>query len=624
MIDIFNAWRLPKKLLVSFSVIAIILTVVAGAGIYATQTMSNTASAHVSRGLAGTEALGSLTAELRERRVIIWSMMSANSAQERREYIERYKKTDGAIEEALARYQPLAQEFGPQFDTLKADIAALDKVNERIIATYDANGAGAALPLVSGEGRTASRTAVDQADALIALQKKRAQTNDAAGNAFAAKAFTFLVTLSMLGMGMLFAIWKLLGKTVSKPMSELSNATTALAAGGKASVPHQDRLDELGDVAKAVEMFRVAAVERAESDAKSAAEQQIVTTSLSESLQALKNGDLTVDIQATFPTAYGELKVNFNEALASLRELIASVIESAATIQTGSGEIAQASEDLARRTEANAASLEETSAAITQIDDRLGASAKAAAKTVQRADGAISTVNTGRTVADEAVQAMTRVSDSAKGIDDVIEGLDKIAFQTRVLAMNAAVEAGRAGEAGRGFAVVADLVSALAMRAEEEAGRAREQLTATQADVSVAVEMVQKVDGALNDIAGDVTEVHTLLGNMAADNQAQSTAITQISVAIGSMDQSTQQNAAMVEQTSAAARNLSHEVSSLTDRASRFEVGKVAFHNAPRAPVLAAPARPKPVAAKPDRAPIKAVVAAKANGVLESTDWTEF
>src|SRR5690606_29736049 len=145
------------------------------------------------------------------------------------------------------------------------------------------------------------------------------------------------------------------------------------------------------------------------------------------------------------------------------------------------------------------------------------------------ANEAIAIVGSGRATADEAVQAMGRVAESAKGIDSVIEGLDKIAFQTRVLAMNAAVEAGRAGEAGRGFAVVADLVSALAMRSEEEAARARDQLTATQTDIVAAVEMVQKVDGALADISGDVGEVHDLLARIAVDNQAQSTAITEVS-----------------------------------------------------------------------------------------------
>jgi len=365
----------------------------------------------------------------------------------------------------------------------------------------------------------------------------------------------------------------LLVRTIAAPLRDLTDATTTLAQGGEAKVPFRERADELGDIAGAVEQFRMAAVNRAEADARLAAEQQIVTTSLRDGLSALTTGDLTASIDAEFPGAYVELKTNFNAALASLRGLIGSVAESTRAIRTGSSEITQASEDLARRTEANAASLEETSAAVTQMDTRLKATAAAAGRTVERADGAIATVTSGRSVADEAVQAMTRVSDSAKGIDSVIEGLDKIAFQTRVLAMNAAVEAGRAGEAGRGFAVVADLVSALAMRAEEEAGRARDQLTATQTDIGAAVEMVQKVDAALLDISGDVSEVHTLLGDIAADNQAQSTAITEISAAIGAMDHSTQQNAAMVEQTAAAARNLTGEVSALTEQADKFEIG---------------------------------------------------
>ncbi len=303
-----------------------------------------------------------------------------------------------------------------------------------------------------------------------------------------------------------------------------------------------DRGDEVGTMAKAVRVFRENGIAKDAADtakARSDAEQKMVVDTVSTHLSELSAGDLTAAIKTDFPPEYGALKSNFNEALDNLRGLIGSVTESATTIRTGSGEIAQASEDLARRTESNAASLEETAASVTQMDGRLKASATASTKTVERADQAIATVGGGRAVADEAVQAMGRVSESAKGIDSVIEGLDKIAFQTRVLAMNAAVEAGRAGDAGRGFAVVADLVSALAMRAEEEAKRARDQLTVTQTDIVTAVEAVQKVDGALANISGDVGQVHALLATMAADNQAQSAAITQISAAIGTMDQLT-------------------------------------------------------------------------------------
>ena len=346
----------------------------------------------------------------------------------------------------------------------------------------------------------------------------------------------------------------------------------ALAAGDLTSpIQFTEYRDCVGRLTKAMFSFRDTASAQIKANEEAERHGEIVR-GMTGNLRRLAEGDLTADIIEEYPTVYAGLRGNFNEALASLRSLLGAVTESTIAIRTGSGEIAQASENLARRTEANAASLEQTSAAITQMDQRLKATAEAAGRTVARADGATATVEGGREIVDQAVQAMKRVNESAKGIDSVIEGLDKIAFQTRVLAMNAAVEAGRAGEAGRGFAVVADLVSALAMRAEEEAGRAREQLTATQVDIVAAVEMVEKVDGALEHISGDVSDVHALLNQMASDNQAQSVAIGEISSAIGTMDVSTQQNAAMVEETSAAARNLTGEVGMLAEQAGRFRV----------------------------------------------------
>ncbi|GAA3698360.1 methyl-accepting chemotaxis protein [Sphingomonas cynarae] len=391
-------------------------------------------------------------------------------------------------------------------------------------------------------------------------------------------------------------------RSISQPIHHLAATMDALACNREdTTIPYQEQQDEIGRMARACEVFRAHAVERSLAEERDAATVRQVTGDLRLAIGAIANGDLTHKLVDAFPTEYEPVRHDFNAALTNLRDLIGSVSESATAIRTGSGEIAQASEDLARRTESNAASLEETTASIAQIDDRLKASAVAAGHTVDRADQAIATVGGGRAVADEAVQAMGRVSDSAKGIDSVIEGLDKIAFQTRVLAMNAAVEAGRAGDAGRGFAVVADLVSALAMRAEEEAKRARDQLTVTQTDIVTAVEAVTKVDGALANISGDVAQVHELLATMASDNQAQSAAITQISAAIGTMDQSTQQNAAMVEETSAAARNLAGEVGQLADQAGRFVIDPAATRRpAPRhslsafPPPPAATARPRP------------------------------
>ena len=437
-------------------------------------------------------------------------------------------------------------------------------------------------------------------------------------------AYDFTVLLLIVGgvTGLLcsMAMAWVMSRQIAAPVAGITAAMRRLAEGdNKVAVEGTERKDEIGAMAKALLVFREQAVAKVEAERAKAvadAEQNTLVTALSDGLERLSKGDVTARIDGTFSQSYAVVQNNFNEALVSLRTLIGAVSESAAAIRTGSGEIAQASEDLARRTEANAASLEQTSAAVTQMDGRLKATAQAATRTVARADGAISTVQGGRTIADEAVQAMARVADGAKGIDSVIEGLDKIAFQTRVLAMNAAVEAGRAGEAGRGFAVVADLVSALAMRSEEEAARARDQLTATQTDIVSAVEMVQKVDGALADISGDVAEVHALLGQIATDNQAQSTAISEISVAIGTMDHSTQQNAAMVEETSAAARNLSGEVAGLAEQAAKFDVGAA---TAPKSFRPAAPSRSAGYVS-----PVKALpVAAMANGA-DHGDWNSF
>jgi methyl-accepting chemotaxis protein len=416
----------------------------------------------------------------------------------------------------------------------------------------------------------------------------------------------------------------LIMRKIVAPVSDLAGVTMQLAEGAEVAVPYCDRDDELGGIARAVDHFRQVAVERAASDAAAAAEQEVVVEALVEGLATLARGDMTSEIRVEFPPAYERAKANFQAASTNLRHMIQSVVENAYSIRTGTDEIAAASEDLARRTESNAASLEETSAALVQIDGRLKTTTAGSVKTVQRADQAIATVTSGRSTAEQAMQAMGRVSVSAKGIDSVIEGVDKIAFQTRVLAMNAAVEAGRAGDAGRGFAVVADLVSALAMRAEEEAKRARDQLTVTQAEIITAVSAVERVDGALADISGDVDAVHKLLEDMASDNQAQSLAVTEISAAIASMDRATQQNAAMVEQTSAATRTLTSEVAALAEAASKFKFERREQSITPLHERRVVPQRtvaPRaPVRAKPAARPALVAVSAKAGG----SDWEDF
>ncbi|MDK2767584.1 MAG: methyl-accepting chemotaxis protein [Sphingomonas sp.] len=451
------------------------------------------------------------------------------------------------------------------------------KWGDRLIKRVDGGDLAGAQAEVQAAGKAVLVSAAvlplrDVRDAELATIEQGTATQEAAMDTATTVLIVGGIALIALAIGL---AW-LLSRAIATPISALTGTMSTLASGrNDVDVDGADRRDELGDMARAVLVFRDAAIAKQATDAaaaKAEAEQKMVVEIVSSQLSELAGGNLTAQIDADFPADYAAVKSNFNAAVTSLRGLIASVMEATASIHSGSGRIAEASEDLARRTEANAASLEETSAAIVQMDQRLKTTAAAAGQTVERANGAIGTVANGRAVAEGAVAAMGRVADSAKGIDSVIEGLDKIAFQTRVLAMNAAVEAGRAGEAGRGFAVVADLVSALAMRAEEEAGRARDQLTATQTDIVAAVEMVQKVDSALVEISTDVSEVHSLLDRIAQDNHAQSFAITEVSSAIGTMDQTTRQTSTMVEQSSAAARDLVNEVTHLAEQAGQFTV----------------------------------------------------
>ena len=432
-------------------------------------------------------------------------------------------------------------------------------------------------------------------------------------------AATGFVAVHHLGLGLLAPEWVFLnGGSIGRILLHAVILVVEAATLIWMAVRTQGLVSKVNDESSERQAADAARLAEREAEAKT---WRSVRTHLEGSLEALKNGDFSRDIDADFPGDYAPLKQNFNEALGALRRLIGSVTESTAAIRGGASEIMQASEDLARRTEANAASLEETSASLTEVDARVKANARAAGETASRAGQAMEAVARGRSVAGRAAATMQRVSDSARDIDAVIEGLDKIAFQTRVLAMNAAVEAGRAGEAGRGFAVVADLVSALAMRAEEESKSAREQLTLTQTGINDAAEAVQLVDGALETISAGVTEVNDLLGTMAKDNEAQSSALTQVSAAVGEMDKATQQNAAMVEEASAAARNLSSEVASLAQQAGRFKVGAAGTTTRrPANKVHELVGRAQQAAAAPR--PVKQV----ANGgtVTADDDWNEF
>ncbi|HET6972309.1 MAG TPA: methyl-accepting chemotaxis protein, partial [Phenylobacterium sp.] len=306
--------------------------------------------------------------------------------------------------------------------------------------------------------------------------------------------------------------------------------------------------------------------ERMRNDAQRAAaekEQGEVVNALADGLKRLSDGDLTVTINADFQGAYARIRDDFNATATSLRSALNAVLGTTEAIRGGSDEIAGASSDLSRRTEQQAATLEETAAALDQITATVKRSAEGAQQASEVASGARSQAETSGEVVREAVAAMHDIQESSSKISSIIGVIDEIAFQTNLLALNAGVEAARAGEAGRGFAVVAQEVRALAQRSAEAAKEIKGLISASGSHVDRGVKLVGDTGNALAAIVERVTQIDGLVSEIAKSSQEQSTGLGQVNTAVNSMDQTTQQNAAMVEEATAAAAQLKREANEL-------------------------------------------------------------
>jgi methyl-accepting chemotaxis protein len=267
------------------------------------------------------------------------------------------------------------------------------------------------------------------------------------------------------------------------------------------------------------------------------------------------------------------LRLDFNAAAATLQETLQVVSTCAVAIHGGSDEIGGSVGDLSRRTEQQASSLEETAAALDELTATVNKSAEGAAQARDAVVAAQADAEKSGQVVRDAVSAMGGIEQSAREISQIIGVIDEIAFQTNLLALNAGVEAARAGDAGRGFAVVASEVRALAQRSAEAAKEIKTLIAASTHQVATGVELVGEAGRALSRIAGRVTEMNSVIRDIASSAQEQATGLSELNAAVNQMDQMTQQNAAMVEQTSAASQALAHEGQELARLISRFKMG---------------------------------------------------
>jgi len=552
-------------------------------------------------------------------------------------YLQRVEEHRKSFNQSLDRLVQLDRSSAAQ---ARAARTAADEWNKQVVQrgrvmVADQAGWMQAIAMVGRDGQ--ADKFIDPAEsALDGLIEKKVQESRLYGEKQVAAAKTARMVLIgglLLALALAGGMAVMLTNVLAKPLTAMTTAMRRLASGDTSvPVPAAGRKDEVGQMAAAVQTFKDAAIAKEALEAETAAqrraveeerarveaekaraaeEDRVAITALAEGLNAMAAGDLTYRIDVPFAPKAEQLKADFNAAISQLEQAVAVVVDNVAAIRSGSGEISQASDDLSRRTEQQAASLEETAAALDEITATVNRTADGARQASRVVQTARNEAEASGAVVSDAVAAMTAIEQSSNQIGAIIGVIDEIAFQTNLLALNAGVEAARAGDAGRGFAVVASEVRALAQRSADAAKEIKTLITASGRQVEQGVALVGQTGQALGRIVAEVAEIDGLMSEISASAQEQATGLQQVNTAVNQMDQVTQQNAAMVEESTAASHSLAQEADVLAASVARFKVAQGANGVAAPARVSAPPsqgqspfkAKPAPVAA--DAAPAR-------------------
>jgi methyl-accepting chemotaxis protein len=431
--------------------------------------------------------------------------------------------------------------------------------------------------------------------------------------------------LAILGLGYLF------GFTVTRPIRLLDAAMARLAGGETAmAIPALQRRDEIGAMARSVSVFRDGIVARlqaedtiarqhAESEQRRAEREareqaaggeiaalvnriaggdlgsridetgkegfflsvsqelnrltavlQTMTGELADVMGAMATGDVTRSVRGDYRGVFGQLKASANGMAGQLRDFAGELTQTASAVHAASSEISTGSQDLASRTESQAASIEETAASMHEITTTVRQNADNAQAANQLAVAARDTAEKGGSVVAEAVTAVTQIEQSARKISDIVGLIDEIAFQTNLLALNASVEAARAGEAGKGFAVVAQEVRALAQRSANASKEIKALIAESNAQVKAGAALVNQTGQSLDEIVAAIKKASDIVAEIAAASREQAAGLDQVNTAVGSMDEMTQRNGALVEETSASAQSLARQAQRLAEMVGFF------------------------------------------------------
>lgn len=367
----------------------------------------------------------------------------------------------------------------------------------------------------------------------------------------------------------------LLSRMLGKPLKALGEAVARVSEKDyDTDSGMSDRKDEFGGIARnlAVLMTVLREGRAAEQRRLAKMEEQLrVVEQLGHALDVLADGVLHWKIDEAFPPDYESLRNNYNRAVSHLRTVVTEVVNSTDNILANSDQIAAASDDLSRRTETQAATLEQSAAAMEEMLNAVKSAARNAGEANKTMLHTREIAEKNGEVMKSAVTAMDEIEKSSDQISEITSVIDDIAFQTNLLALNAGVEAARAGESGKGFAVVASEVRGLAQRSAEAAQQIKELILGSGEQVKHGVRLVEAAGSALEDVLSKVADVSKMVEHIAASAEDQAQGLNEINEGIANLDRVTQQNAAMVEESTAAAQMLHNEADTLSKLVGRFE-----------------------------------------------------
>ncbi|MBP0618288.1 methyl-accepting chemotaxis protein [Jiella mangrovi] len=569
-------------------------------------------------------------------------------------YITQYEKAKADFaktvstfisETALDEHRQLAKQVGEKIGEWQQKSAERQMALYRDPATRASAATVAASVKSDEEAQQLITKILEKQEQLI---KERSQ-EIAASDTWAR---TVMIAGGLIGAVAAVAFAILLLRGIATPVRAMTSVMGRLAEGDKTvDVPAVGRGDEIGQMAGAVLRFKQAALEqeRLEQEAEAARlaqqsqreRQTAIDNAKAEDLktfvhmvdagfEALSDGNLMVRMDQPVAPEFEPIRAKFNTSVERLEQAIGAVVSSVMAINTGLSEIRTASTDLAQRTEQQAASLEETVAALGEVTAGVNETAEGAILAQISTEKAGENARRGGTVVANAVTAMAEIEKSSEQISHIISVIDEIAFQTNLLALNAGVEAARAGEAGKGFAVVAQEVRALAQRSAEAAKEIKGLISTSSVQVGTGVELVQASGAALEQIVTQVTEMTDVISRIAASAKQQSTSLQEVSSAADNMDKVTQTNAAMVEQTTAAARTMAIETEELAAKVAIFRTRESQDHKSaakkdrPTETARTSVTRSKPAAAPRPVAQMRQTQNAQPRHAEDHEDWTEF